>query len=416
MKTNSTLALTALAAMALAVPKVVAQETVVVEERSTIDPPVQTDCKTYYYSGKKNNWFIQAGAGIMSPFMENYLPGGSAKHHITATYNIGFGKWFSPYIGWRLGFNGGSLHWDNNQFNSASMVNANFDFMWDMFNTFGGVNTKRVFSIVPFAGLGGAFMWNFSDGASTIARDNGKIKRNSWALPLSAGLQFRFRLSSYADFFVEGRAQFAGDNWNNEAEGAPVDINLSALGGFTFYIGGTGSKSVFTDGTRSFGSYNPCEYNEYIANLNGEVNELRAALATTTAALAVAESQLPCPEIVEVEAPVVVENAPLLSTVRFTINSAKISSEEMVNVYNMAQYLKANPEQSIVIVGYADKDTGTSAYNMSLSKRRAEAVRDALVNKFGINPDRLSINAEGSDSQPYDVNNWNRIVIFANPN
>ena len=38
-------------------------------------------------------------------------------------------------------------------------------------------------------------------------------------------------------------------------------------------------------------------------------------------------------------------------------------------------------------------------------------VRD-FVNKYGINPDRLSIQAEGSNVQPYDVNNWNRIVIF----
>ena len=85
---------------------------------------------------------------------------------------------------------------------------------------------------------------------------------------------------------------------------------------------------------------------------------------------------------------------------------------EMVNVYNTAQYLQANPDQTLAIVGYADKDTGTSAYNMALSKRRAQAVYDALVNKYGINPDRLTIVAQGSDSQPYDVNNWNRIVIF----
>lgn len=401
MKARSSWALAAFAAATLLGSKASAQETVVVEESSFAETEVP--CKTHYYSGSKDNWFIQLGAGINSPFMENYLPDGSQKHHITATYNLAFGKWFSPYIGWRLGFNGTTFHWDNQQFNSAKMVNANFDIMWDMFNTFGGVNSKRVFSIVPFIGLGGAYMWDFSDGASTIRRDNGEMKESAWALPLSAGIQLRFRLCKYADFFLEGRAQFAGDNWNNEAVGDPVDMNLSAVGGFTFYVGGA-----------DYNSYNPCEYTDYIANLNNQVNDLRGALATTTAALAVAEAQLPCPDVVEVQ-PVVVENSPLLATVRFTINSAKISKEEMVNVYNMAEYLKANPDQTITIVGYADKDTGTSEYNMGLSKRRAEAVRDALVNQYGINPDRLSINAEGSNVQPYDVNNWNRIVIFQNP-
>ena len=103
-----------------------------------------------------------------------------------------------------------------------------------------------------------------------------------------------------------------------------------------------------------------------------------------------------------------------MATVRFTINSSRITGEEMVNVYNIAEWMKANPEQNVAIVGYADKDTGTSAYNMALSKRRAESVKKALVDKYGINPDRLSIQAEGSDVQPYDVNNWNRIVIFSN--
>ena len=103
-----------------------------------------------------------------------------------------------------------------------------------------------------------------------------------------------------------------------------------------------------------------------------------------------------------------------MATVRFSLNSAKITSIEQVNVYNVAQWMKDNPDQNVTIVGYADKDTGTAEYNMGLSKRRAEAVRTSLVNDYGINPDRLSVAAEGSDVQPYDVNNWNRIVIFSN--
>ena len=83
-------------------------------------------------------------------------------------------------------------------------------------------------------------------------------------------------------------------------------------------------------------------------------------------------------------------------------------------MYNIAKWMKDNPDQCVAIVGYADKDTGTSDYNMTLSKRRAQAVNDMLVNTYGINPDRLSIQAEGSNVQPYEENNWNRIVIFSN--
>ena len=401
MKTKAFWALAAIGAMTLPGFQANAQETVVVEEETVA--LTEVPCKTHYYSNGGDNWFIQLGAGVTSPFVENKLPNGDQKHHLTAVYNVGFGKWFSPYIGWRLSFLGGSLHWDNQQFNHAKWVNANLDFMWDMFNSFGGVNSKRVFSIVPFIGLGGAYTWDYSDGASTVLRDNGKVKRNSWSLPLSAGLQLRFRLCKYVDFFAEGRAQFAGDNFNNEVVGAPIDMNLSVIGGFSFNIGGA-----------DFKSYNPCDYVSYIANLNNQVNDLRGALATTSAALAAAEAQLPCPEIQVQEKNTVIEAAPMMATVRFNINSARIRNEEMVNVYNVAEWMKANPEQNVVICGYADKDTGTSSYNMALSKRRAEAVRDALVNKYGINPDRRTIDAEGSNVQPYKENNWNRIVIFNN--
>lgn len=401
MKAKSFWALAACGAISLFGFNANAQETVVVEEEAfTL---TEVPCKTHYYSTKTDNWFIQLGAGITSPFMENKLPDNSQKHHMTAVYNLAFGKWFSPYIGWRLGFMGGSMHWDNGQFNSNKWVNANLDFMWDMFNTFGGVNSSRVFSIVPFIGLGGAFTWDYDPAtASQIHRDNGKLKTNSWSLPLSAGIQLRFRLCKYVDFFAEGRAQFFGDNFNNVAVGAPIDMNISAIGGFSFNLGGAGFKS-----------YNPCDYASYISNLNNQVNDLRGALATTAAALAAAEAQLPCPEV-QPAPEAVVEAAPMMATVRFTINSAKIRPEERVNVYNVAEWMKANPEQKVVICGYADKDTGTSEYNLGLSKRRAEAVRDALVNDYGINADRLTIDAEGSSVQPYSVNNWNRIVIFNN--
>ena len=275
--------------------------------------------------------------------------------------------------------------------------------MWDMFNSIGGYNPGRVFSIVPYVGLGGSFVYDYKPALGNISDRDGKgTKSNQWLLPVSAGLQLRFRLSEYVDLFAEGRAQFYGDNFNNEAYGRPVDIDLSAIGGLTIHF--TGSK---------FKSYNPCDYVDYLNNANAQINELRGALATTTAALAAAEAQLPCPEVSET----VIESTTtaVLPTVRFKINSAYVSSEEMVNIYNMAEYMKANPDATIVVRGYADKNTGTSAYNMKLSERRAQAVADILTGDYGINPNRLVLEAAGSNTQIYDTNDWNRIVIFAIP-
>ena len=101
------------------------------------------------------------------------------------------------------------------------------------------------------------------------------------------------------------------------------------------------------------------------------------------------------------------------ATVSFAINSATVSQREMVNVYNVAHWLKDNPNCKVTITGYADRNTGTAEYNMKLSKRRAEAVAEALKATYGIASDRIIVKSEGSGEQPYPAdNNWNRVVII----
>ena len=402
MKKNLLLVMAVVGVVMVLPSKTIAQDDdyVVVEEDVTIVDMSQ--CKDIYHSSWKDNWFMQMGAGMNLPMLENYLPDGTEKRHITAAYNMGFGKWMTPYLGWRMSALYGAIHWDNNVYSKAKYVNANFDVMWDMFNSVGGVNSDRVFSIVPFVGLGGTYTWDFSPNTPAIRTSYGD-KPNQWTLPVSAGLQMRFRLCQYADFFIEGRAQFYGDNFNNCAYGDPVDVNITAIGGFSINFGG-----------RNYKAYNPCGDLGYIASINDQVNDLRASLAVCSAALADAEAQLPCPEVKPAPAakPAPAKDAILLSTVRFARNSAVITDTEMVNVYNVAEWLMENPKQNIVIKGYADEQTGTSDYNMNLSRQRAQNVLDALVD-YGVNASRLSIQAEGSSSQLYDTNDWNRIVIFA---
>lgn len=356
-----------------------------------------TDCTIKYSVDRGDNWFIQFGAGIDVPLFENELPdGGNARRHVTATYNIGAGRWFSPFLGFRLSAYYGAWHWDNVSYSKARYANLNLDFMWDMCNSIGGVDADRPVSVIPFVGLGGTYIWKIRSAGSDIERKNGKLRSTSWTLPVSAGIRFRARLCRYADFFVEGRASFYGDNVNNAAVGRPIDINIQATGGFSFTIGGV-----------NYRAYSPCRDAAYIANLNGRINNLRADLEACTSALAATQPQAPCPEQETISTVPI-----LMSTVRFNINSAEITDEEMVNVYSVAKYLEENPDVRLTLRGYADKDTGTPEYNLDLSRRRADAVRDTLVNSYGIDAGRLSIDAEGSATQPYGTNSWNRIVIF----
>lgn len=382
-------------------PGMAAQHDVAVVEQETVSFTEVANCKTHYSVDRGDNWFIQLGVGISVPMFENKMPQGQdARRHVTPTYNLGAGRWFSPYMGFRLSAFYGPWHWDNDSYSKARFANLNLDFMWDMCNSLGGVDASRPVSVIPFVGLGGTYTWNIKSAGTNIHDKDGKTRRSSWTLPVSAGIQFRFRLCEYVDFFLEGRASFYGDNVNGCAYGRPVDINIQAIGGFSFNLGGV-----------NYQAYNPCRDAAYIASLNGQVNNLRGELATTAAALAAAESQLPCPDTKAGPCPQS-KAAPMMSTVRFKINSATITDEEMVNVFNTAEYLKANPDVRVLIKGYADKDTGTATYNKELSRRRAQAVFDTLTGTYGIDRNRLTIDAEGSAVQPYKTNSWNRIVIF----
>ena len=375
MKKNLLLAIVGCGGLLLSANTAKAQEAVVVEESVVTEVPVE--CKTNYSTSWKDNWYIQAGAGMMVPYVDHYNVAGHAKRHITAIYNVGVGHWFSPYLGVRATGFFGKLHTDC------------------------GPKADRAFSIIPYVGLGVAYTHGFRGDLAMIPTDGGrKLKTKEVTLPVAAGLQLRLRLCDYVDFFAEARANFYGDNFDNVSSGKPIESTLMVYGGLSFNLG-----------KRNYKAYNPCEYVDYINSLNNQVNDLRGALATTAAALAAAEAQLPCPEV-QAPAPAA---APLLATVRFKINSAVITDEEAVNVYNVAQWMKANPEAKVYVQGYADKDTGTAAYNMELSQRRGQSVVDALVNQYGIDPSRLTIQANGSDVQPYETNDWNRIVIFTQP-
>ncbi len=361
--------------------------TAVVVEETTVLTTSEVSCKDHYAPRSwRDNWYIQLGAGIRSPFVENNPSDKSRR--MTAQYNLAVGRWFSPYLGFRFSGYYGSMHWNEGVTGHARTANLNVDFMWDMFNSCHGYNPNRVFSMIPYIGLGSTFVWRYRPEDAGNVYAMGHHKRNNWMFPVSAGLQFRFRASEYVDFFAEGRAMLYGDNFNNTVDDRPMDIDISATGGIIIHFTGSKMKE----------KYNPCDYIQALNQANAQVNDLRGALAATTAALAAAEAQLPCPEPVTVAEEV--QSTVVLPTVRFKINSAYVSSEEMVNIYNIAEFMKANPDTKIVVRGYADKDTGSSAYNLKLSERRAQAVADILTGDYGISEGRLILEAAGSDSQP----------------
>jgi len=55
----------------------------------------------------------------------------------------------------------------------------------------------------------------------------------------------------------------------------------------------------------------------------------------------------------------------------------------------ISQVMRDNPDWNLSVEGHTD-NIGGDAYNLDLSNRRAAAVKQALVNRFRIGPQRLS--------------------------
>jgi OOP family OmpA-OmpF porin len=77
----------------------------------------------------------------------------------------------------------------------------------------------------------------------------------------------------------------------------------------------------------------------------------------------------------------------------FDFNSAKLKPEAHAALDEAVSMLKKIPDQKIEIDGHTD-NIGSAAYNMTLSLKRAEAVKDYFVS-MGIDPKRLSTKGFG---------------------
>lgn len=77
----------------------------------------------------------------------------------------------------------------------------------------------------------------------------------------------------------------------------------------------------------------------------------------------------------------------------FDVGGAVISKGSATALDTLAQMLQRNPDLSVIVVGHSDNQ-GPLDVNIDLSRQRAEAVRQALVER-GVAPDRLEARGVG---------------------
>src|SRR6476659_4883070 len=79
----------------------------------------------------------------------------------------------------------------------------------------------------------------------------------------------------------------------------------------------------------------------------------------------------------------------------FAYDSADLQPSAMSQLQKLGTLIKRNPKATFSVEGYTDS-LGSPEYNLDLSQRRADSVKDYLVNVMGINPAQVETRGYGA--------------------
>ena len=344
-----------LGAMALAVVSMVAAPVMNAQENK--DSEGNTIRHPYLTNGLWDNWFVGAGFG-MNFFTDN------SEWSSGFALDVNVGKWVTPCVGVRAGYNGlkGSLDGGNFGY-------IHGDVMWNISNAIGGYKESRFWDFVPYAHAG-------------LLIDNPNTGKE---LAVGAGLLNVIRLAKRVDLTLDVR----GTTYRRQG---PAGYITAALG-VSVNLGRT-------DWTRASEYHNPTDLDKISA-----AEAAAAALTAANAALAADKAKLEKENdalenevaAVKEEMKEAVENATGLENVGpasffFEIGKTELSAKELKHLdFYLATVLpNVKDAKATVVTGTADSNTGYAKRNEYLSKKRAEYMINLLKEK-GVNTDNIVV-------------------------
>ena len=251
----------------------------------------------------------------------------------------------------------------------------------NLFNMFEGYKADRKFEIDAYAGGGVIF---------GFAKNPGNVHDASFNL----GLMNTLRLTDKVRLLLNLRGAFIGDAFDGEDYceeptknhwflNQKFDGIFGATLGLTCNLGKDGGKWRLAERTSVY------QYDkEIVDKIVKEYVEV--------------EKEVAKPEVPEV-----------WFHINFIVDRWDISKKELININAVADLIKSTPNTKYLVCGYADKQTATPAHNLMLSENRANAVYNALVNEFGVNPDQLVKDWKGGvDYMFYNMKELSRCAMI----
>ena len=75
--------------------------------------------------------------------------------------------------------------------------------------------------------------------------------------------------------------------------------------------------------------------------------------------------------------------------VKFDFDKDRVKEESYGDIKNLADFMNQYPQTTTTVEGHTDS-VGSDTYNQNLSERRAKAVREVLVNQYGVDGSRVN--------------------------
>lgn len=297
----------------------------------------------------------------------------------------------------------------------------NADYVLRFANLFGGFDHARIFDPYVFAGIGGAYGFNNKEAASLQPAHNITLSGcwdNKFFLVGRAGVGADFWVSEDVAIGVEVNANCYNDDFNSKQSTHKFspDIQPTFLVGAKFRLGANTAPSVaYVAAQEAKAAAQAAAEAEKLAKEKAEAARRAAAqaeaqkLAAEKAAAEKAAKEKAAAEKAAQRAAIAAENS---EEIFFDLNSSVIRVAESAKLEKFAEWMKANSDFTVALVGYADKKTGNPSINLRVSESRVNAVKAKLVS-LGVSPDRIITDFKGDSVQIYSENVKNRVVTCA---
>lgn len=346
-----------------------------------------------------DNWFIGAGAGAQFYYGDHNKQMNFGDRLVPA-FEFYIGKWFTPGIGTRIALNGfknlgvtqNGSHSTGEVYDASQWLekqefnyyNVHADVLFNLHHLLSGYRQDRKFTTSPYVGLG----W-------MVTKDEPTAREISANL----GIYNSLRLSKKFDVTLDLRGSMVNDRFDGELGARKTEGMLTAALGLAYRF----KERTWEKPTTTVISYSEAELNA----LREEVAELAADNDALRKLIADAKSET----ITDVKIEKSVLASPILVT--FPINKSIVSNEARVNLGFFAKAIKENKSDVVYkVTGYADKGTGNPQINERLSRERADAIFNVLVNEFDVPASRLIKDHKGGvENMFYNDPRVSRAVI-----